>query len=149
MSAPRHVVAVVALVRDKRGQILLVDGGRHGWELPGGQVEEGESILDALVREVREETGVEVAVERLAAIYSNRTAPARVIHAFLCRRTAGAPAPSDETRAVEWVPRDAVLGRLTRPATMDRARELLEFDGTVIYRAYEGEPYRPGRRERI
>ena len=149
MPRRHHVVAVVALVANERGEILLVEGGRHGWELPGGEVEEGESILEALAREVREETGVEVTVERLAAIYSNRTPPARVIHAFICRSTGGQPTPSDETRAVEWVPRDAVLPRLTRPATIDRARELLQFDGTVIYRAYEGDPYRPGRRERI
>lgn len=149
MSEPRHVVAVVALVANEEGEILLVDGGRHGWELPGGQVEEGESILDALAREVREETGVSVAVERLAAVYSNRTPPARVVLAFLCRSTGGTPRPSEETRAVEWVPRGTVISRLTRPATIDRARELLDFDGTVIYRAYEGEPYRPGRRERI
>lgn len=149
MTAPRHTVAVVALVTNAEGRVLLVEGGRHGWELPGGQVEEGESLLDALAREVREETGVEVAVERLAAVYSNTTPPSRLVLAFLCRATGGAPTPSEETRAVEWVERDAVLGRLTRPATVDRARELLAFDGSVIYRAYAGEPYRAGDARRI
>ena len=149
MSDPRHIVAVVALVSDAGGRVLLIDGGRHGWELPGGQVEEGESLLDAVAREVREETGIEVAADRLAAVYTNATRPARLVLAFLCRATGGRPTPSTETRAVEWVERDRVLERLTRPATIDRARELLAFDGNVIYRAYAGEPYRPGERRRI
>lgn len=149
MNAPRHVVATVALVTNEAGEVLLLDGGRHGWELPGGQVEEGESLLEGCVREVREETGIEARVERLAAVYSNRTSPARIIFGFLCRAVGGKPAPGAESRAVEWVARAEVLGRLTRPATRDRARELLDFAGTVIYRAYEGDPYRTGEAQRI
>jgi 8-oxo-dGTP diphosphatase len=146
---PRHGLAVVALVSNEKGEILLIDGTRRGWELPGGQVEEGETLIAACVREVHEETGVEIEVERLAALYSNLSAPAGVVVAFIARAVGGAPSPSEESRAVEWVPRDHVLGRLTRPATYDRARELLAFDGTVIYRAYEGEPYRAGTARRI
>jgi 8-oxo-dGTP pyrophosphatase MutT (NUDIX family) len=58
---------VGALVEDEVGRLLLVrEDGR--WLLPGGGVEDGETRPEALVREVREETGITVAVDRLWAV---------------------------------------------------------------------------------
>lgn len=63
----RHDVVTGALVRERR--VLLVHRSRHRraypdlWDLPGGHVEPGESPLDALVRELREELGVRVVAE--------------------------------------------------------------------------------------
>lgn len=58
--------AVGAVVTDDRGRVLLVrEDGR--WLAPGGEVESGESHRDALVREVREETGIEITVKRPVA----------------------------------------------------------------------------------
>jgi ADP-ribose pyrophosphatase YjhB (NUDIX family) len=66
-----------AVIFDRRGRLLLQqrsDGGQ--WGLPGGSVEIGESVTDAAVREVREETGLIVTVRRLVGVYSD---PARQV----------------------------------------------------------------------
>jgi ADP-ribose pyrophosphatase YjhB (NUDIX family) len=59
-----HVPCVGAVVHDAAGRLLLIrrahDPGRGLWSLPGGRVEAGESVAEAVEREVREETGLDV-----------------------------------------------------------------------------------------
>jgi 8-oxo-dGTP pyrophosphatase MutT (NUDIX family) len=65
---------VSAVIFDRRGRLLLQqrsDGGQ--WGLPGGSVEIGESVADAVVREVREETGLRVRPRRIVGVYSHPT----------------------------------------------------------------------------
>jgi 8-oxo-dGTP diphosphatase len=66
---PRRVPCVGAVVRDGQGRLLLVrrgtEPGRGLWSVPGGRVEPGESLEEAVVREVAEETGLRVTVGRL------------------------------------------------------------------------------------
>lgn len=54
---PRHRVTAGGVVANADNEILLKKDPKRGWELPGGHVEEGESIAKALIREVKEETG--------------------------------------------------------------------------------------------
>ena len=67
MTGP-DIPCVGAIVRDHAGRILLIQRGQPPaegmWSLPGGRVELGESAEEAIVREVREETGLDVAVIR-------------------------------------------------------------------------------------
>lgn len=59
-SAPRHIVSAAVVATNAQGRILLVRSPRRGWEMPGGQVELGESLEEAAIREAKEESGVEV-----------------------------------------------------------------------------------------
>jgi 8-oxo-dGTP diphosphatase len=138
MSTPRHIVAVAGLVTDSLGRILMVLSPRRGWEFPGGQVEEGEDLVSALVREVLEETGVRVAVGPLVGVYSNLRSHIVMVD-FLCDYLGGEPTANDESLEVEWVERGEALSRVTRPAIRDRLRDMLEFDGRVVYPAYSFE----------
>ncbi|MFD1676858.1 NUDIX hydrolase [Alicyclobacillus fodiniaquatilis] len=71
MPFPTHIVAVGGFVEDGQGNILLVKTRDGGWVYPGGQVEVGENLLDALVREIKEESGIDAAVGCLVGVYSN------------------------------------------------------------------------------
>jgi 8-oxo-dGTP pyrophosphatase MutT (NUDIX family) len=66
------VPSVTVAVRDDRGRILLIHKVDNDlWALPGGGHDAGESITDTAVREVREETGLDVEVVRLVGTYTN------------------------------------------------------------------------------
>jgi 8-oxo-dGTP pyrophosphatase MutT (NUDIX family) len=63
MSSHHRHLAVSAIAFDHLGHVLLVQQGkkrRGQWELPGGRVKKHEPIIEALIREVREETGLTV-----------------------------------------------------------------------------------------
>jgi 8-oxo-dGTP diphosphatase len=88
---PTHVLAVSGFVTNEQGDVLLVRVVDRGWELPGGQVELGEGLLDALKREVEEETGCIVEPERLLSIDSRVTPPELLVHVFACHHVSGTP----------------------------------------------------------
>ena len=58
-----HFVSVAALVTNEAGEVLLIKSPNRGWEYLGGMVEPGESLERALYREIKEETGVYVAIK--------------------------------------------------------------------------------------
>lgn len=60
MSIPRHKLAVATLVLNDNDEVLLIKHPRRGWEFPGGFVDLAESIKTAAVREVKEESGIDI-----------------------------------------------------------------------------------------
>lgn len=99
------------------GRLLLLNqdtpGAGRSWSLPGGKLENGETLADALVREMKEETGLDVEPGRL--LYVCDHLPAQVVHmTFEARRTGGtvghimAGADTTPIRGVEFVGLDGL-----------------------------------------
>jgi 8-oxo-dGTP diphosphatase len=143
--APRHIVAVMGLVADGAGRILLVRGERRGWEPPGGQVERGEDLVGALRREVAEESGCQVEVGRLVGVYSNTGPLGIVMFTFLCEHVGGEPRAGHECLDAGWFTREDALRLVTHPAQAAKLRDALAAEtGSVTYRAYRTTPLGEG-----
>jgi 8-oxo-dGTP pyrophosphatase MutT (NUDIX family) len=112
MGGGRQVkLGAFATVRDKVGRVLLAQRRTDDfWMQPGGGIEPGETPWQAVVREVREETGFDVTVERLIGIYC-WPETSELIFSFLCALKGGAVRASDETRDVRFFPPDALPAR--------------------------------------
>ena len=150
MPFPTHIVAAGGLVEDGQGNILLVKTHDGGWVYPGGQVEVGENLLDALVREIKEESGIDTMVSNLIGVYSNTgifkwydgvtDVPTQVIFDFVCRPVGGELAVSEETTDSRWVAKDRVLDFIKHPAIRTRYQAYLEFNAGVNYMEYVTNP---------
>jgi 8-oxo-dGTP diphosphatase len=131
---PQHVIGVAGVVVDDVGRALTVRRrSPQRWELPGGALERDERIADGLVREVREEIGLDVEPLGLSGIYQN-IALGPVALVFACRRVDGTERLSDETSDWRWVSRDEV------DALMPPAWAVRFADGLDAVEALGGEP---------
>ena len=139
---PRHTTVVGCLVRNDQHQLLLIKHCKRGWEIPQGRVEEGENLLDALRREVREEAGVEIEPGPLAAVWSMLTPPSAVIFTFLGRYAGGDLGCCDDSVDAGWFSEEQAVELVTGSVMRDRLRVLLDYKDTTLYRAYTIRPYR-------
>jgi ADP-ribose pyrophosphatase YjhB (NUDIX family) len=96
------------VIVSERGVLLSVRSDLRGWELPGGNAEPGESGEAALRREILEETGLEVEIERHVGDYVRTGFGPHTARVYRCRPLGGEPRPSRETPLVRWFPIDAL-----------------------------------------
>lgn len=134
------VVAVTAIVRNDDGHVLLIERTDNGlWAAPGGAQDIGESVTDAVVREVREETGLTVEVTGISGVYSD---PRHVIAyddgevrqefslCFHARPVSGRLHASAESRQVHWVDSHHIYELTIHPSMLLRIRHAIEHPET-------------------
>ena len=141
----RPILAVGALVV-REGKVLLAKRRlepNHGlWSLPGGAVRSGEALKAALARELREECGIEVAVEEIGEVVERiipdaegRTRCHYIILDYRARWLRGDLSPSEEVEDARWVdPADLHRYEMTQ-GTAEVIRRLLarRDDGLECY----------------
>lgn len=122
-----HPIPAVAAVIVENGSILLIRRGVEPslgkWSVPGGSVEPEESLTDAVKREVREETGLEIEVGAVAGVF-DLIVPGSfhyVIIDYFARATGGVLKAGDDAAEARWVP----LSELGDYELTDHLRERL------------------------
>jgi phosphoglycolate phosphatase len=121
---PRPVATVGALIHDGAGRLLMVKTHKwgHRWGIPGGKIKRGESSLDALRREILEETGLEISQPRFVIVQDciDSTEFLRPEHFLLlnyvARASSTAVVLNDEAQEYRWVTPAGAMGLdLNRP----------------------------------
>ena len=135
-----HFVSVAGLVCNDKDEVLLLKSPRRGWEYPGGMVEPGETLQDALKREIKEETGVDVEITGFIGVCKNIQKDVVNID-FSCKYTGGEPSTSDESLDVKWVSKDEALALVTFPLTKKRLKNMLSAVDTVSCFNFISEPF--------
>lgn len=148
----RPRVAVGALVlRD--GRLLVVQRGKAPaegvWALPGGSVELGETMAEAVEREVLEETGVVVkagaVIHAFDAVVRDDDGRIRfhyVIVDLACEWVSGEATPGCDARDARFVTREEFAGLRSSRATVDLVRRVTDFFGDDAGRAVDSRPRR-------
>jgi len=129
---PKHIVSAAAIVLNDRNELLLIRGPRRGWEMPGGQVEEGESIREAAIRETWEESGILIEITGFCGIYQN-------VKGGICntlftgRPIGGTPTTSEESLEVGFFPLPEALSMVTWKNFRDRIEMCLQSDSSPFF----------------
>lgn len=147
---PIHIIAAAGIVINENDEVLMVKTHNAGWVFPGGQVEVGENVIDAVKREIIEEAGIDIEVKEVFCISSNtgkypgyngiKEIPTKIMLDFICKEKGGTPRPSEENSESMYVAKDKVLDLIEAPAIIERYKAYLEYTGRPIYMEYVTHP---------
>jgi 8-oxo-dGTP diphosphatase len=111
VNPPRHIVSAAAIIVNDNNEILLINGPRRGWEMPGGQVEEGESLSQAAVRETKEESGIDIEIIKFCGIFQN-VGKSICNTLFLAKPIGGDPISTSESLESAFFPIEEALNKV-------------------------------------
>lgn len=129
-----YTLGAFAVIRSEDGRVLLSHRRDLDlWNLPGGKINVDELPDAAVIREVREETGLDVEVVRLTGVYGRSDGRADVVFTFECRAVGGSLEPTTEADRHEWF-HGADLPLNTIPKHVARIRDALSGEPEPLFR---------------
>lgn len=137
MVQEKFTIGAFAIIFDDQRRVLLCHRCDYDlWNLPGGGLEKGESPWDCVVREVKEETGLDVKIEKLSGIYS-KPKKDDIVFSFVCQVVGGKITLNDEADKIEYfnfnnIPKNTSLKQV------DRIRDVLKENNELILKIQKG-----------
>lgn len=134
---PLHSVSVGAAVVEEGSRLLSIRRRDTGaWQLPGGILERDEGPLQAVRREVLEETGVLVEPELLTGVYKNMILGV-VSLVFRCHVVGGEPRPTEEATEVAWLTLDEIVQQMVEAFAV-RLQDAVAAEPKPCVRLHDG-----------
>jgi ADP-ribose pyrophosphatase YjhB (NUDIX family) len=130
-------IGAFAIIFDEGGRVLLSHRRDiDAWDLPGGGVESRELPGEAVIRETKEETGLDVVVERLVGVYG-KVDKDEIVFAFVCRVVGGQMTPSDESDEHGYFAVDQIPSN-TLPKHVERIQDAFHPAAAPVFRRQAG-----------
>ncbi|MGL4335833.1 MAG: NUDIX hydrolase [Turicibacter sp.] len=146
ITLPTHIIAAGAIIFNDNSEILMIKNPRKGWEYPGGMIDCGETLIQGLKREVKEETGIEINIIKMIGMYSNiktqpgyngvKEIPTTLIMDFICQYDSGLLSTSEESLEIGWFSSEEALARIN-PRQKYRLEAALKQQNGIIFTGFE------------
>lgn len=134
---PQFTIGAFGIIFDERERVLLVHRRDYDlWNLPGGTLEDFESPKNAVIREIKEETGLNVEISKLLGVY-NKENKNDIVFSFLCKVVGGEITLNDEADKIEYFEIDK-LPTNTVPKQVERIKDAILNPSEVIFKTQTG-----------
>ncbi|MCA0173923.1 NUDIX hydrolase [Bacillus sp. RAR_GA_16] len=129
------MLSAATIILNEEKEILLIKGPRRGWEFPGGQVEEGESLHNAAIREAKEESGADIEIIKFCGVFQNVKSSISN-NLFLANYVGGELTTSSESLEVGFFPTEKALHMVTWKNFRQRMEYCLDEEHQPFYVAF-------------
>lgn len=132
----KYDIGTFAIIVNSSNEVLLCHRTDYDmWNLPGGGMDGNESPWDGIKREVKEETGLEVRVEKLISVYS-KSYKNHLVFLFLCKKVGGNIEINDEARDIKYFNKDE-LPKNTIQKHKERIADYFNYESVTILKTEE------------
>lgn len=134
---PQFTIGTFGIIFDANKRVLLCHRRDYDlWNLPGGTLESEEAPWDGAKREIKEETGLDVEIEKLAGVYSKQ-GKNEVVFSFICKVIGGKITLNDEADRIEYFDLDKLPAN-TSPNQVQRIFDTVNYPNELSLKVQSG-----------